>query len=413
MVHGSRAAARARQVGSAAASVLLVALCLFVLAGPAAAQPVTPAPAADVTAEGAVLWDPIDRRVLWGRDAATPRRMASTTKIMTTLLALEADAIDDTVTVSPTAAGADDEAGAATLGLRAGEQLPMRSLLTGLMMRSGNDAAVAVAEHVAGSEAAFVELMNERAVQLGLTATRFVNASGLTDSADHSSSPRDLARLGQVAMNDPTFAELAGTEQATDPRFGPMVNRNLLLSSYDGATGIKTGYTALAGLCLVASASRDGRALYAVVLDSDDSFSDTSAMLDLGYDRFTVVSIASVTPERYRTADGSVDLRLDGTDLRTVPADATPVVRTTLVPNVDRGIAEGTVVGEVELTIDDQVVRSADLVAAEALPVRSDPQPATTIGRAVQDAARALARSTPQQRVPAEPDRIVRDPGRP
>jgi D-alanyl-D-alanine carboxypeptidase len=163
-----------------------------------------------VSASGAVLWDPLDQRVLWGREADVPRRIASTTKIMTTWLALEAGTLDDTVTVSATAAAADSQPGAASLGLRAGEQISMRSLLTGLMLRSGNDAAVAVAEHVAGSEAAFVDQMNAEARRLGLDTTNFINASGLTNAPEHRASPRDLAVLAQTAMANaaphaPTF----------------------------------------------------------------------------------------------------------------------------------------------------------------------------------------------------------------
>jgi D-alanyl-D-alanine carboxypeptidase (penicillin-binding protein 5/6) len=292
----------------------VVTLLVVVLAGPAlpaAGQTASDdAPDGDITAAGAVVWDPLDGRVLWGRAPSTPRRMASTTKIMTALLAVEADTLDDTVTVSATAAAADDAPGAATLNLRAGEQVGMRDLLTALMMRSGNEAAAAVAEHVAGSQDAFIVAMNARARELGLDDTRFLDTTGLSDSAAHHASPVDLARLAQTAMALPGFAGLVGTYRADIPGFGTLTSRNLLLDRYRGATGVKTGYTALAGLCLVASATRDGRTYYTAVLGSDDSFADTAVLLDHAFDAYTVVDARTVAAGVYRTSDGSVPLRI-------------------------------------------------------------------------------------------------------
>jgi D-alanyl-D-alanine carboxypeptidase (penicillin-binding protein 5/6) len=398
-----------------AAAVLGLTLAAAVIAAGPARAAATQAQSrdVDVTAAGAVLWDPIEERALWGREDTVPRRMASTTKIMTTLLALEGGTLGDVVTVSATADAADDQPGAASLGLRAGERIAMRSLLVGLMLRSGNDAAVAVAEHVAGSEAAFVDEMNAAARRMGLRATNFVNASGLTNLPEHRASPRDLAVLAHVAMSDKRFARIAGTARADVPGLGTLETRNLLLDSYDGATGVKTGYTALAGLCLVASASRDGRDLYAVVLDSDDSFADTAALLDLGYDGFTVVSASGAVPSVYRTAWGAIDLRPDELPERTVPADAKVVVRSALTPVPPADTTAGTVLGHAELVVDGEVRARSSLHAAGAPPDPPGVAPETAAGGAFQDAIRAFVRAAPQRRpVPQAADRIVREPAR-
>jgi serine-type D-Ala-D-Ala carboxypeptidase (penicillin-binding protein 5/6) len=365
-----------------------------------------------VSAAGAVLWDPLDRRVLWGRDARVPRRMASTTKIMTTLLALEADTLDDTVTVSTTAAAADSQPGAASLGLRAGQRIAMGDLLTALMLRSGNDAAVAVAEHVAGSEAAFVDQMNAAARRLGLDATQFINASGLTNSPEHHASPRDLALLAHEAMAHDAFAQIAGTTRAKVAGVGLLESRNLLLTTYEGATGIKTGYTALAGLCLVASATRDGRDLYAVVLDSTDSFADATALLDLGYDAFTVTSAAGAVAEVYRTAWGEIGLETD-TTARTVPVDAKVRTRTVLVPTPPAQTTAGTVLGRTDLMVDGRVRARSPVRATGPVPDEPAVTPDTAAGAAIQDAIRAFVRTAPQRRpVPEGSERIVRQAAR-
>jgi D-alanyl-D-alanine carboxypeptidase (penicillin-binding protein 5/6) len=345
-------------------------LVVVVLAGPAlpaAGQTASDdAPDGDITAAGAVLWDPLDGRVLWGRAPSTPRRMASTTKIMTALLAVEADTLDDTVTVSATAAAADDEPGAATLNLRAGEQVGMRDLLTALMMRSGNEAAAAVAEHVAGSQDAFIVAMNARARELGLDDTRFLDATGLSDSAAHHASPVDLARLAQTAMALPGFAGLVGTYRADIPGFGTLTSRNLLLDRYRGATCVKTGYTALAGLCLVASATRDGRTYYTAVLGSDDTFADTAVLLDHAFDAYTVVDARTVAAGVYRTSDGSVPLRIADSAPHTVPVAARVRVRSSLLPTAPSAIVDGTPLGRADHVVGGGTGDTATIECAGA-----------------------------------------------
>ena len=177
--------------------------------------------------------------------------MASTTKIMTALLVLEQANLNDVVTVFPAAL-----VGEASMGLVAGESLTVEDLLWGLLLRSGNDAAAALAEHVAGSQQAFVDLMNQRAAELGLTSTHFANPHGL-DAPDHYSSAEDLWRLAELAMANPAFRTMVAT-QSHEAAGRQLFNINELLGLYPGADGIKTGTSDAAGQCLVGSASQDG-----------------------------------------------------------------------------------------------------------------------------------------------------------
>ena len=382
---------------------LLAAVSVAALLGPAGVSgAVGPAPAVvaqaddgpDVTAKGAVLYDAADDRMLWGEGAETALPPASTTKIMTVLLALEAGAVDDTVTVSAYAAEVGRTAGAATLGLQAGQQIAMRSLLEGLVLRSGNDAAVAVAEHVAGSEDAFVDKMNARAAELGMTDTNFINSTGLTNDLDHHASALDLARLADRALTHPDFARWAATATTTVPGLGTLTNRNELLGRYPGATGVKTGYTNLAGLCLVASAERDDRPLIAVVLGSEASFTDATAILEHGYTDFRRAAIAAQGERvtRYRWAGARVPLRAAEELGRTLGADQRARWRLALEPAAALPVAPGAALGRAELLVDGRVVDSTELVAGRAVPRPTAEAGAAGAGVALQEALRAFAR---------------------
>ena len=376
-----------------------LAVALLVLALVAGAGAPASAAEPDVTADGAVLWDPADDRVLWGKGAAQPLRPASTTKIMTVLLALEAGTVEETVTVSAGAVEVGQRPGAATLDLRPGQQIAMRSLLAGLVLRSGNDAAVAVAEHVAGSEEAFVDLMNARAQELGMANTSFINATGLTDDLDHVASARDLAVLAEAAMRNNDFAEWAGAATLDVESLGSLTSRNELLTRYDGATGVKTGYTNLAGLCLVASARRDGRTLFAVVLGADDDlydrhFTESAAVLDHGFDDFRRPEPArgGQTVTQYRWSDATVDVVATDALARTVSDDASVRWRVALDPDVSRPVPAGQALGRAELLVGRDVVDTTELVAGAEVPDAPERPAAAAAGGALQDALRSYAR---------------------
>ena len=233
-------------------------------------------------AAAAVLIDGATGRVLFGVNEDKRLPMASTTKVMTALLAIERCSLTEIVTAGPNASGVPGT----SIYLAEGERLTMKEMLLGLMLRSGNDAAVAIAEHVSGSVEAFCGLMNERARALGADA-QFVTPNGL-DAPGHSISARGLALVAREAMTHPAFREIVGTKRAVIPWPGNdfdrvLTNKNRLLREYDGATGIKTGYTGKAGRCLVFSAQREGMELIGVVLNCGTWFDSAKALLDWGF----------------------------------------------------------------------------------------------------------------------------------
>lgn len=251
----------------------------------------TPPPSPEVpsiAAGSALLVDLETGRTLFSLDPSERRPIASLTKIMTAYLVLSRTAPGEMVTVSEGAASGT-VVGISSLGLVAGERIPVRSLLYALLLQSANDAAVALAEHVSGTVEAFVELMNRAAVRLGLDRTSFASPNGLDDTGY--STARDLVRLTRAAMRVPGFADVVATRTHSIP--GPageprvVQNRNVLLWLYPGATGVKTGFTTPAGFCVVATAERDGERLLVVVLgEPGEPFSDAAALLNYGFAAF-------------------------------------------------------------------------------------------------------------------------------
>jgi len=263
---------------------------------PAASQDQTavPDPAAVVRGKSVILVNMDDGRVIYERNADERRSVASTTKIMTGILALELLPLDKMVKASAKAT----EAGESEIWLEPGEELSVEDLMKALLVRSANDAAVALAEAASGSLDAFVGAMNARAVELGLTNTRFANPHGL-EAKEHYSSARDLAMLARYAMQNEEFRKLVATEKVTIPWPGRpydrvLESRNSLVGSVQFITGVKTGYTAKAGFCLVGSGARDGVSLVSVILgeDTKDAVNDdTVGLLEYGFAKFRQVSL--------------------------------------------------------------------------------------------------------------------------
>ncbi|MDH3500278.1 MAG: D-alanyl-D-alanine carboxypeptidase [Acidimicrobiia bacterium] len=281
--------------------VLILIALMFVAHAPAVAQdlpPPTPdllfaAEPPEVTAITWILYDDTFGRVLAADSPDARRAIASTTKIMTALVALQEGTLTDVVVISDTA----DAVGESEIGLVAGEEWLLQDLITAMLIRSANDASVAIAEYIGGSVEGFADLMNIQVRRLGLENSQFVNPHGL-DEPGHYSSAADLLVIARKAMENPVFAGAVQTQVARmqdDPEGNERIAiaTNKLLEAYPGAIGVKTGFTNNAGLTLVAAAERDDRRLYAVVLGSEDHFADATALLDYGFDEFGVVQLVA------------------------------------------------------------------------------------------------------------------------
>ena len=248
------------------------ALCAAVLAGTLTCQ----AGAVGTSAVSAVLLEGESGRVLYAQNADEERLIASITKIMTAVVALEHGDVNAPYTVT-----AEDMAEGSSMYLTPGEELTLEELLYGLMLVSGNDAALAVAHCVAGDEASFVELMNETARHLGLIHTHFVNPNGL-DAEGHYSSAGDMAALAAYALQNQDFRRIVSTASITiGDRY--LANHNKLLRMCEGCIGVKTGYTKAAGRTLVSAAVRDGMTLVCATLNDGNDWNDHMTLLDYGF----------------------------------------------------------------------------------------------------------------------------------
>ncbi len=245
-----------------------------------------------ISARSAVLIDSASGRVLYEHNAYEKLPMASTTKIMTGILACESGKLSESVKVSPFASGTEGS----SLWLKIGEKLTLEELTYGLMLKSGNDAAVAIAEYLGGSVDAFALLMNKRARKIGAKNTNFVNPHGL-DAEGHYTTAFDLALIAREAMKNDKFREIVSTKTYSIPMQGEKWNRalknhNKLLWNYEGCNGVKTGFTKKCGRCLVSSAERNGRELICITLNAPDDWKDHTYMLNYGFDSFDTEVVA-------------------------------------------------------------------------------------------------------------------------
>lgn len=251
-----------------------------------------------VSARNAVLIEQNSGRILYQKNAFEVRRIASITKIMTAILAIESGKLDETVTVSNRAVRAEGS----SIYLKPGEKIKLEDLVYGLMLRSGNDAAVAIAEHVGGSLEGFVFLMNQKAEEIGMTKSHFANPHGLDDSKEHFSTAYDMAILTKYAMTNATYQKIAGTKvhRAPNPtekwdRVWKNKNR-LLTEKYKYTTGGKTGYTKLAKRTLVTSATKGDLDLIAVTLNAGDDWNDHIFMYETAFRNYDLAEVMSPGP---------------------------------------------------------------------------------------------------------------------
>ena len=249
------------------------------------------AEAVEVSASSAILMDMDSGPVLYERNADARMLIASTTKILTALVAIRDGNLADTVKVSREAAYTEGS----SMYLKEGEELTLETLLYGLLLCSGNDAAVAVAEHVGGSTGGFVERMNETALDLGMENSSFANPNGLDDE-NHYSTARDMAVLARAAMENETLVRIASTRTVS---IGgrTMTNHNKLLNMMDGCLGLKTGYTRAAGRTLVSCAERNGQRLIAVTLQDGNDWADHQSLYEYGFAAYPAKRMAQLGHE--------------------------------------------------------------------------------------------------------------------
>ncbi|HYE83824.1 MAG TPA: D-alanyl-D-alanine carboxypeptidase family protein [Clostridia bacterium] len=248
--------------------------------------------AQDTSARAAVIMDVNSGRVLYSKNMNEKLPMASTTKIMTTLVAVESGRLEEKVTVSKKASYTEGS----SIYLREGEKHTVIDLLYAIMLRSGNDAAVAVAEHIGGSVEGFAALMNRKAKEIGAENTQFANPHGL-DNAGHYTTAHDLALITSYALKNPVFASIVSSKKKTiegPPNEGwdrVMINKNKMLWQFDGGNGVKTGFTKKAGRCLVSSATRNGMQLVCVVLNCGPMWNESAALLEYGFSNYTIEKV--------------------------------------------------------------------------------------------------------------------------
>ena len=328
--------------------------------------------AALAESRSAVLIEAETGRVLYEKNAHEPLPMASTTKVMTALLALERGNLQDTVTASRNAFGVPGT----SIYLSEGEQLTLEEMLYGLMLQSGNDAAVAIAEHIGGSVAEFCRMMTARAEELGCENTVFSTPHGLP-ADNHHTTAWDLSLIAREALKNETFRAIVSTQRASIPWAGHdynrvLKNKNKLLSTYPGAMGVKTGYTKAAGRCLVFAARQDGMTLIGVVLNCPEWFDEAAAILNAGFANWQRVTMLSAgeSVRQVPVENGvkeSVTVRALYDVSAPVAVDTWPDLKIDLPDTLPAGVLRGQIVGEAKLLDGGEVIVSVPLYAEETV----------------------------------------------
>lgn len=322
-----------------------------------------------LNAQSAIAIEAQTGRVLFEKNAHTKRAMASTTKIVTALIAIEYGKLDEVVTVSKNAAYTPGS----TIKLKVNEELKLLDLIYGLMLKSGNDAAVAIAEHVAGSEEAFAEKMNQKAAELGAVNTHFVTVHGLDDE-NHYSTASDMAVIAAACMKNETFRKVVSTAE-TYISNRSLRNTNDLLFTYEGATGVKTGFTNGAGRCLVASAKRNGMEVITVVLGCDNKttrFSDSRKLLDYTFKTYSMQTLLQEDQvvTKIKVIKGQEkEVKLLCTDTIVLPMKESEKQGYSMEISVDEEIkapcAKGKVIGTVYIISQGETIATTELKIAE------------------------------------------------
>jgi D-alanyl-D-alanine carboxypeptidase (penicillin-binding protein 5/6) len=332
----------------------------------------------DLVAESAILLDFTTGKVLLEKNAHIPRPPASTTKIMTALIALERGDLNQKIVTSANAS----RVGGSSIYLKPGDQYKLEEMLYGLMLSSGNDAAVAVAENLAGSEEQYAAWMTEKAKLLGAKATTFLNSSGMPKPG-HLTTAYDLAIITRYALNNPLFDKIVKTKQHSllsslpdDERI--LNNHNKLLWRYQYADGVKTGYTREAGRCLVASATRNGHRLIAVVLNSKKTYEDVQKMFEYGFQKYQLLNVVSTLEKLGEIpvvmgAKGRVPVLPNRNLTLLLPKgkENDLKVKLELKKFIQAPVARFQRVGEVQVKLGEEIIDQIPVIAAMDVPRRN------------------------------------------
>ena len=353
-------------------SALLV-LLLFVLI------PCRAAYAEADSAKSACLMNALTGDIVFEKNADEKLPMASTTKIMTLLVALDKSDPDEIVRISQNAAAQE---GSSTY-LRAGTELTMNDLLYGLMLNSGNDAAVAVAEHISGSSEKFAEEMNKLARKIGAYDTSFKNPNGL-DQEGHYTTAKDLALITKYALKNEEFCQIVSAKSHTaiyrcssgSETKVEYINHNKMLSSYEGCIGVKTGYTKACGRCLVTAASRGDACYIAVTLDDPNDWQEHRELLDDGFSGTRFICAVEKGECIRHLVSGDDDCSLIAAEGFTVPVDGSKGKNITVKVNLPESVVpllnKGEKAGSLDIYCDDTYVGSVDIVADKDISVGED-----------------------------------------
>ena len=328
------------------------------------------------SARGMCVMEKDSQKVLYQKDMDTMRPNASTTKIATAITVLEyCENLDILITVDNKSIGVEGT----SIYLRKGEQLSVRDLLYGLMLRSGNDSAVALACHVGTTEENFVDMMNKLCKKIGAKNTHFANPHGL-DSSEHYTTAYDLALVTSYALNNPVFAEIVATKHHTIPKTNVsdaryLTNKNRLLNSLDGCVGVKTGFTSRAGRCLVSAIKRNDVTLVCVVLNCGPMFEDSVELLNMAYNEYNFAPVVVKNEPIYNeyyidNVRGELQLYADETYIYPVKESEKDKLKVVYsLHELTKNVVEGEEVGEISVFYDNHLQKTIKLYTINRIDV--------------------------------------------
>lgn len=334
----------------------------------------------------ALIYDRASGRILYEKNGNKQTPMASTTKIMTAIVVLENANLKDTVTITSKAAGT----GGSRLGLKKNDKITVNDLLYGLMLRSGNDAAVALATHIGGSIEGFAQMMNDKAKEMGLTNSHFVVPHGL-DNEGHYTTAYELAKMADYALNIAKFKEIVSTKSTTIYINGyakAINNTNQLLGSISGVYGVKTGFTNGAGRCLVSSCKRDDLDIITVIIGADTTkmrTADTIKLIQYAYENFEIINIKEIVDRKLeqwldvnqgriyvnKGIKNNVELLLDELDFETMAVKKTDVDKVEIEVNsifyLEAPVSKNQVIGNAKVTLNGEVIDILQMCTKEEI----------------------------------------------